>query len=94
MTDERPPYPTPEPCAWCNGSDYQHPIHGWSWSKVARHGVWVTIHHDCYRKCEEAGWFRAERRFQVAERARITSSQRQHKGSGGQQDKPYDGPEG
>lgn len=90
---ERPPYPTPPPCAYCGGSDYNDKRHGWSWSKIIRNGVWVTIHHDCYRKCEDAGWFKAERRFQVAERARITSSERQHKGSGGHQNQSYNGEE-
>lgn len=92
-TTERLPYPTPPPCAYCGGSDYNDKRHGWSWSKVTRNGVWVTIHHDCYRKCEDAGWFKAERRFQVAERARITSSERQHKGSGGHQNQSYNGEE-
>ena len=95
MTDERPPYATPPPCAFCGGSDYNDPRHGPnSWTRAVRGKEWVTLHFECHHKADSSGWFRVERRFQVAERARITSRERKHKGSGGQQDKPYDGPEG
>lgn len=56
MTDERPHYATPPPCAYCGGTDFNDPRHGPnSWTKAVRGKEWVTLHFECHHKADSSG---------------------------------------